>query len=99
MLTNEEIEHLALLSRLELSGTELARYRGDLERILAYVGELKTLDTEVVSPMHHVLGIENVVREDRAPILRDESMAARLVAMAPREKNGYIMVPRILYHE
>ncbi|MEI3140856.1 MAG: Asp-tRNA(Asn)/Glu-tRNA(Gln) amidotransferase subunit GatC [Lawsonibacter sp.] len=37
---------------------------GELERILAYMDTLNTLDTCGVEPMSHVFPVKNVLRED-----------------------------------
>ena len=97
MLSEEETKHLALLARLELSEAELSLYRQDLERILDYVGELRKLDTRGVNPLDHVLHLQNVLRDDEQA-RSYERVAETLVQMSPEEKNGYIVVPRVLYH-
>lgn len=99
MIATDIIQHLARLARLELSGAELVKYGDDLAKILEYVGELQKVETAGVEPLHHVLGVNNVLREDGERILRDEQLAAKLFAMAPRQRDGFFVVPRILYHE
>lgn len=99
MLTHEQIEHLALLARLKLSTEELEHYRGTLAAILDYVGELRQVDTEGTEALHHVLGLTNTLRRDSERIGRDEHLAGTLAAMSGKEKDGFIAVPRVLYHE
>ncbi len=52
MISPEDVKNLASLARLDLSEAELAKLPHDLDAILAYVGELKsvpgTADTEQV---------------------------------------------------
>ena len=62
MISREEVNHVAELARLELSEEETAFFQNDLNSILSYVESLKDLDTENVSPMSHVLEVNNVWR-------------------------------------
>ena len=49
-LTLEEVEHIALLARLDLSAEEKQRYQQQLSDILDHVAQLQKLDTgEIVS--------------------------------------------------
>ena len=98
MLILEQMKRLVLLARLGLSGEEIERYRADLAGILEYVGELKKVDTAGVEPLHNVLGMTNVLRSDDERILRDEHLAGKLAGMAPKQKDGFVSVPRVLYH-
>ena len=47
-INRKDVEHVALLSRLEFSETELEKYTGQLDAILAYIDVLKQVDTEGV---------------------------------------------------
>ena len=44
-LTLKEVEHIALLARLELTAEEKERYRQQLSHILEHVAQLQKLDT------------------------------------------------------
>ncbi|MDP3795090.1 MAG: Asp-tRNA(Asn)/Glu-tRNA(Gln) amidotransferase subunit GatC [bacterium] len=99
MLTHEQIEHLALLARLKLAPEEFEQYRADLTKIVDYVGELREISTEGTEALHHVLGLTNVLRRDDERMGRDERLAGKLIAMSQKEKDGFVAVPRVLYHE
>jgi len=60
----KDVEHIAKLARLELTDAEKATYQHQLDAILGYMKQLDEADTSGVEPMAHVLGIENVMRED-----------------------------------
>ncbi len=49
-LTQQEVEHIARLARLELTEAQKARYREQLSAILDYIAKLRELDTKDVPP-------------------------------------------------
>ncbi|HOX23633.1 MAG TPA: Asp-tRNA(Asn)/Glu-tRNA(Gln) amidotransferase subunit GatC [Elusimicrobiales bacterium] len=60
----KDVEHIAKLARLELTDEEKATYQHQLDAILGYMKQLEEADTSSVEPLAHVLGKENVMRED-----------------------------------
>ena len=92
-ISTREVNHVAKLARLELSDQEAAFFQKDLNSILDYVETLKDLDTDHVSPMSHVLEINNVWRDDRP---RDQKETEPLLENAPMREKGYYKVPKIL---
>lgn len=93
MISKKEVEHVALLARLELTDAEKEVYTEQLNAILEYVGKLNELDTENVEPMAHVLPLTNVFREDKVfPGLSQ----AEALANAPAQQEGQFKVPRII---
>ncbi|MGI6452308.1 MAG: Asp-tRNA(Asn)/Glu-tRNA(Gln) amidotransferase subunit GatC [Syntrophomonadaceae bacterium] len=92
-LTTKQVEHIAFLSRLELTDEEKERFTQQLSSILEYVEMLNQLDTENVEPLNHILPIYNVFREDevRSNFSRDEMMIN-----APLVEKGQYKVPRIM---
>ena len=92
-ISTREVNHVAKLARLKLSDREAAFFQKDLNSILDYVETLNDLDTDHVSPMSHVLEINNVWRDDR-PEARKETEP--LLENAPMREKGYYKVPKIL---
>ena len=64
IITQKDVEYVAKLARLAITDSEKARYEGQLERILEYVGQLKKVNTENVPPAAHPFDISNVTRLD-----------------------------------
>jgi aspartyl-tRNA(Asn)/glutamyl-tRNA(Gln) amidotransferase subunit C len=64
-LTREDVLKLANLSRLELSEEEVVSLQAELNQILDYVDQLKTVDTDSLEPTNQVTGLVNVAREDK----------------------------------
>lgn len=66
MISPEEVKNLASLARLDLSEAEVAKLPHDLDAILAYVGELKSVPG--VAETEQVVGENyNRLREDVNP--------------------------------
>lgn len=93
VLTKKQVEHVALLARLELSAEEKEQYATQLSAILEYVEALNKLDTENVPPTAHVLPIKNVFRED---LVCDHMANEKALQNAPDKEGNYFRVPRIL---
>lgn len=63
-ITRAEVEHVGRLARLALSEEELDSLTGEMDAILDYVEQLKTLDTEGIVPTAHAVPLENAFRAD-----------------------------------
>jgi len=95
-LTPEQVEHIALLARLELSSEEKERAGGELSQILEHFEQLKALDTEGVPPTEHVFPVVNVLRADTPrPSLPREAALQN----APESAGGMFQVPRVVEAE
>jgi aspartyl-tRNA(Asn)/glutamyl-tRNA(Gln) amidotransferase subunit C len=91
-LTREEVEHIALLARLDLSEEEIARYQKQLSSILDHVGKLNDIDTSKVAPMASVIAGQSRLREDEP----GESLTAKaLLSNAPDSAQEQFRVPYI----
>ena len=95
-ITREDVEHVARLARLALTGDEIEALTGELGKILDYAAEVSALDTADVPPTAHPLPLVNVLRPDalRPGVPRDE-----VLAVAPEAEDGRFRVPRILGEE
>lgn len=91
-LTLEEVEHIAMLARLELSAEEKERYRVQLSAILEHIRKLQQLDTSGIPPTASGLIAAGALRADQPrPGLERE----RLLANAPEEEQGQFKVPPV----
>jgi aspartyl-tRNA(Asn)/glutamyl-tRNA(Gln) amidotransferase subunit C len=93
VITREDVEHVARLSRLALGVAEAERMREQLDGILAYIDKLRALDTAGVEPTSHAVPQLNVMREDqlRASLSQDAALAN-----APDRSAAFFRVPRII---
>ena len=67
IITDETIEYVGILAKLELSDEEREQAKKDMGRMLDYIDKLNELDTSGVEPMSHVFPVKNVFREDLKP--------------------------------
>ena len=88
-ITDETIEYVAALAKLDLTDEE--RAKKDLGNIIGYVDTMNQLDTTGIEPMSHVFAYHNVFREDLVTNGPDRD---NILANAPEEKDGGFKVPR-----
>lgn len=90
-LRDDELTRLLDLARLELEPAEAEAIRDDLERILAYVDELREVDVEGLEPLLRPVPLRDVLRPDetRPPLPREA-----LEDIAPAMEDGFVRVPR-----
>ena len=92
-LSIAEVEHIAELAKLGLTGEEKERFSEQLSAILEYAERLQELDTEAIPPTATVLPVRNVMRPDEvSPSFPQEDMLAN----APDEAEGCFRVQAIL---
>ena len=89
----KDVDHVAMLARLELTEAEKEAYTRQLNDILGYMERLNALDTSQVEPTAHVLPLSNVFREDRQ---RDGLSNEEALQNAPEQLNGMFKVPRVI---
>lgn len=92
-INRQDVETVALLSRLEMTPEEMEAYAGQLNAILDYADVLNKLDTKGVEPTAHVLPLKNVMRPDEVKPSLPRELA---LANAPEAEDGYFKVPKIM---
>lgn len=92
-ITVADVEHVARLARLELSGDEKDLFTGQMDAILGYVDKLKELNTDGIMPTSHAVPVENAFREDRTcPSIGVE----KALANAPDRVVSFYRVPKVI---
>ena len=61
--------------------------------LVDFAGQLEEIDTEGISPMAHVLPVQNAFRED---VVQPSFDRAALLANAPSAEEGCLSVPRVV---
>jgi aspartyl-tRNA(Asn)/glutamyl-tRNA(Gln) amidotransferase subunit C len=92
-INRDVVKYTADLARIELSDKELDNFTGQLDRILAYVDKLNTLDVAKLEPTSHVLEMKNVYRED---VVKKSLPVAGAIQNAPSKENNLFKVPKII---
>lgn len=93
-ISRDDVLHLAQLSSLELSESEIEGLGTDISNILGYVEKLNELDTSNVEPTYQVTGLQNVWRDDMVinyGVTREE-----LLVRAPESADNQLKVPKVL---
>ncbi len=91
VISDETIEYVGILAKLELSGEEKERAKKDMGEMLDYIDKLNELDTSGVEPMSHVFPMENVFRED---VVENGDDRENMLRNAPEQRDGCYVVPR-----
>jgi aspartyl-tRNA(Asn)/glutamyl-tRNA(Gln) amidotransferase subunit C len=88
-----EIERIARLARIGLTPEEVSTMAVEIGQILEFVEQLSQVDITGVDPTDQVTGLEDVWRED---VVRRGLSREELLAGVPEQKDGYIVVKRVL---
>ena len=91
IISDETIEYVGILAKLELSAEEKEQAKKDMGSMLDYIDKLNELDTTGVEPMSHVFPVNNVFRED---VVVNGDEHEKILANAPEEKDQSFKVPR-----
>jgi len=93
-ISRDEVQHLAQLSSLQLSDSEVDSLQTDISNILGYVEQLSELDTSNVEPTYQVTGLENVGRDD--VVASDGTDREALLRLTTETADNQIKVPKVL---
>ena len=95
-ITEPEVRRVAELANLALTEEEVVRMTHDLDGILAYMDQLRELDTSNVEPMSQVLYDAEETATLRPDVERKPLGNADALANAPVSGQGYFKVPRVI---
>ena len=92
-ITDEKINQLAHLARLEFDDTTKQSIRQDLENMLKFAESLNQVDTTGVEPLIYMTNTQNNVRTDEVvqSYTKDE-----LLKNAPKKDSDYFRVPKVI---
>ena len=92
-ITDELIDQLAALSKLQFADEDKAAMRADFQRMLDFVAVLTEVDTEGVEPLIHMTAAINDLRPDLpSEVLDQETM----LKQAPEAQPPFFAVPRVV---
>jgi aspartyl-tRNA(Asn)/glutamyl-tRNA(Gln) amidotransferase subunit C len=92
-ITDETIDHLAHLSRLEFNGEQKVRIKSDLNKIVDFVDQLSTVDTTGVEPLIFMTETENILRDDVDVVTISQQEALKNAAV---HDSDYFKIPTVL---
>lgn len=92
-ITDEKIDQLAHLARLEFDSESKKSIKTDLENILDFCEKLNEVDTEGVEPLIYMTDTTNNVRED---IVDQAYTKEQILSNAPKKDSDYFRVPKVI---
>ena len=92
-ISDETIEYVGILAKLELSEQEKEEAKTDMEKMLDYIDTLNELDTEGLEPMSHVFPVSNVFWE---VVVTNGDGSEDTLANAPLKKDNSFKVPKTI---
>lgn len=95
-ITEETVDHIAHLARLEFEGEAKNAIRTDLERIISFMDKLQEVDTENVEPLIFMSSEINRLREDIPARTLTQEQALK---NAPQRDSDYFRIPKVLDKE
>jgi aspartyl-tRNA(Asn)/glutamyl-tRNA(Gln) amidotransferase subunit C len=96
-LTLEDLDHIAHLAQLEMSGDERAAMQRQLNAFFGLVEAMRAVDTAGVAPLAQPLAaIENVTLRLRPDAASEPNQREANQQSAPAVENGLFLVPRVI---
>lgn len=92
-ITEETVDKIAELSKLEFNASEKQALIGDMNKILTFMEKLNELDTEGVEPLIYMTDEVNALRPD---IMKNDVTHEEALKNAPKKDSDYFRVPKVL---
>ena len=92
-LDKDQVRHIALLARLDITDAEIPDTVDKLSRIVDFVDQLSQAPADGVVPMAHPLNATQRLRPDT---VTETDERDRIQANAPSVDGGLYLVPRVI---
>ena len=92
-ITQEEVTKVAHLARLELNNNEISNHAEQLEKILEYIKQLESIDTDDVPCTTRAIEVTNIFRKDEKKF---SDCSEELLELGPSIEDKYYKVPKII---
>jgi len=92
-ITQEEVTKVAHLARLELNNNEISNHAEQLEKILEYIKQLESIDTDDVPCTTRAIEVTNIFRKDERKI---SDCSEELLGLGPSIEDKYYKAPKII---
>ena len=94
MLTSElELKKIANLAYIETNAESTQQLAHDVSAIMAFVEQLREMNTTGVAPLTHPLNLHQRLRVDE---VKEENQVSALEKMAPLFADGLYLVPKVI---
>lgn len=92
-LTDNEVQHIATLARIRLSGEELPHYAKEINGILKWIEQLGEVNTDGVAALSSV---SEQLLPWRADVVNDGNQQEAVLKNAPLQQYGCFAVPKVI---
>lgn len=92
-ISEEIVDHIAHLARLEFEGDKKQAILKDMENIISFMDKLSEVDTANVEPLIFMNDEYNKLREDVAKVTVTQDEALK---NAPKKDSDYFRIPKVL---
>lgn len=89
----ETVRNIARLARIEMTEDQIERAVPQIDGIVRWVEQLGEVNTNNIEPLASVVDIPLRLRED---VVNDGQCADKILANAPEDTQGYIVVPKVV---
>lgn len=94
MPTSEhDLKKIAALAYLEIDTASAKQQSQDMNTIMAFVEQLRQIDTTNVAPLFHPLDLQQRLRDDQ---VRETNAVEQLAAIAPLFTDNLYLVPKVI---
>jgi aspartyl-tRNA(Asn)/glutamyl-tRNA(Gln) amidotransferase subunit C len=92
-ISEEVVDHIAHLARLEFTGDSKKAIQKDMENIVRFMDKLSEVETGDVEPLIFMSDEVNVLRDDVAVVSITQKEALK---NAPKHDSDYFRIPKVL---
>ena len=94
MLTQDQVQHIAKLAKINLDAPAAEKMASELSSILDYFAVLQEVDTEGVEETSQVTGLESVTRSDEIKMSEIEDALVKCTPHAVED--NCVRIPKIM---
>ena len=92
-ISSDDVKKVAKLARLKLNENEVQNHAKQLEKILDYIKQLETINTENIPCTTRAIEVVNVLRKDEQ---KNYDNSEELLDLAPSREDNFFKVPKII---
>ncbi len=92
-INKDQIKYLSLLSRMDIQESEINDVEEKLTKIIDFVDQLQSIDTDEIEPMAHPLNQSQRLRADKVV---EENFRDKIQKNAKSTERGMYIVPKVI---
>ncbi|NCD69851.1 Asp-tRNA(Asn)/Glu-tRNA(Gln) amidotransferase subunit GatC [Mucilaginibacter agri] len=92
-ITEDTVDKIAHLARLEVNANEKEQLMADMSRILSFMEKLNEIDTSNVEPLVYMTEEVNTFRED---VVKEVITHEEALQNAPEHDENYFLIPKVI---